>query len=58
MKIFENQSMKRKKHTKKNKNNLHFRHEFHVEFCYNFANNSSFNPFLPLEFLLTKDLLV
>ena len=57
MKIFKNQSMKREK-TKKNKKNLHIRHEFQVKFCFSMANNSSFNPFSSLEFFLTKDLLV
>ena len=55
MKIFENQSMERKKTPKKNNENVHFRHEFQVKFCYNLANNSSCHPFSSLEFLLTKD---
>ena len=61
--IFENQSMKaknkqKKQRKKKSKKNLHFRHELQAKFCYNLANDSSFNPFSLLESPLTKDLLV
>ena len=50
MKIFENQSMKRKKKKKKEKQEKPaLSPRISGQICYNLANNSSFNPFSLLE---------